>query len=415
MAYAPNFNDPAYGYSGGGILGSQPAAQPRGILSGFGGAFRQLLDPQTALPMAAALIGGRNPQESLAGAFAAAAPGLAATKRRMAINDWLKAKSSGDPAALESAKANLINAAPELGMASAAYDLTPKAPIEMSPGSRLAQYDPAKGQYVEQGGASGRGDGTPYDINAAKNLYEAKYGTAGNRDANSPDFGWFYKNEYPSFGTAAPAAPGSSPPMRGKSESDVRRGIMAANAIAKNYIEYPIYKLVSNASPYISRIDVAANKRNSAGDVELIDSSIKLATGGGQITEGQTSAYGAGRSYWDTIAIAKQKLENGGILSDDQRQQIKELSHEVFAAYQKQFQPLYDEAMSQMDKAGVDPEYRGVMPDLNKISRAGGVAGGNGEAPKAGDNGLPAVRPRAINPQTGAAVEFDGSAWVPAQ
>ncbi len=94
----PNFNDPAYGFpSQGGILGGQGGA-PSGILGGgFGSAFRQLLDPAIAMPMAAALIGGRTPQESLAGAFAQAGPGLVASKKRMLWNAWLKAGAPKDP------------------------------------------------------------------------------------------------------------------------------------------------------------------------------------------------------------------------------------------------------------------------------------------------------------------------------
>ncbi len=109
--------------TGGGLLGGQ-AAPGGGILGGFGSSFRQLLDPQTALPMAAALIGGRNPQESLAGAFAAAAPGLAATKRRMVVNDWLKAGSPRDPA--HPATQALLAAAPELASAYAGSIIAPK-------------------------------------------------------------------------------------------------------------------------------------------------------------------------------------------------------------------------------------------------------------------------------------------------
>ncbi len=391
MAYAPNFNDPAYGYSGGGILGSQPAAQPRGILSGFGGAFRQLLDPQTALPMAAALIGGRNPQESLAGAFAAAAPGLAATKRRMAINDWLKAKSSGDPAALEKAKANLINAAPELGMASAAYDLTPKAPIEMSPGSRLAQYDPAKGQYVEQGGAAGRGDGSPYDLEQGAKAYKAQFGEGANLAIDAPDFQAWYRSAWPQFGQGqaagaqGPQAGSGQPlPKRPLSDTDIARYNRASNAATKNWLELPGYKLVSQGAPYLSRIEAAAQHPGSISDQELLDSVTKLNNAGGQVTEAQVAIVLKGASLSDKINIWSNMMsKQGGVLSDDQRRQLIDVAHAVYRGYQKMYQPVYDDAIKKLKGQGIPPQYWNI-PDLNSLSNAAGIAGGGGEAPAIG-------------------------------
>ena len=75
-------------YTGGGILGGGEQ-QPSGILGG--GGFSQLLDPQVAIPIAAQLIGGRNFQQSLSGAAAAAAQAIPDAKRRAALNAWIKA------------------------------------------------------------------------------------------------------------------------------------------------------------------------------------------------------------------------------------------------------------------------------------------------------------------------------------
>ncbi len=153
MAYFPNFTNPSYGDfpQTAGVLDPRPAQQ-RGVLGG--GGFSSLLDPSIALPAAAAMIGGRNLQESLAGGFAAAAPGIVNMQKRKAINAWLKAKSSGDPAALEQAKQNLISQVPEIGQQIAAYDLTPHAPIAVSAGDRLAQYNQSTGRYEEAGGGA---------------------------------------------------------------------------------------------------------------------------------------------------------------------------------------------------------------------------------------------------------------------
>ncbi len=159
-----------------GILSGQ-AAPGGGILGGIGGSFRQLLDPQTALPMAAALIGGRNPQESLAGAFAAAAPGLAATKRRMAMNDYLKAKSSGDPAALDKATQNLYQAAPEFAASSIASQMTPHREFKQIGQSVMGQptygwVDPVAGSVEPVGQNGGIGGGAADNANTGSgNLY----------------------------------------------------------------------------------------------------------------------------------------------------------------------------------------------------------------------------------------------------
>ncbi len=394
MAYFPNFNDPAYGMPGvdptqtGGILGGQPAA-PRGILGG-GGGFSSLLDPSIALPAAAALIGGRNLQESLSGAFAAATPGIVNMRRRNAINDYLKAKSNGDPAVLEQAKRNLINAAPELGQQIAAYDLTPKAPIEMSPGSRLAQYDPAKGQYVEQGGASGRGDGSPYDLQQGASAYKAQFGEGANLAIDAPDFQSWYRSAWPQFGQGqsaggqGPQAGGGQPlPKRPLSDTDIRRYNMAANAATKNWIELPGYKLVSQGAPYLSRIEAAAQHPGSVSDQELLDSVTKLNNAGGQVTEAQVAIVTKGASFRDKAQIWVNQLSSGGVLSDDQRKQLFDVAHAVYRGYQKMYQPVYDDAIRKLKAQGI-PEAYWNIPDLNKLSNAAGIAGGGGEAPAIG-------------------------------
>ncbi len=389
----PYFNDPSYGWNSpdigqtAGILGQQPPQQ-RGILGG--GGFSSLLDPSIALPAAAAMIGGRNLQESLAGGFAAAAPGVVNMQKRAAINDWLKAKSSGDPAMLERAKQNLISVVPEIGQQIAAYDLTPKAPIVMSPGATLAQYDQTKGYYTEPNGASGRGGGSPYDLEQGAKAYKAQFGEGANLAIDAPDFQSWYRSAWPQFGQGqagggqGQGAGGGQPlPKRPLSDTDIRRYNMAANAATKNWIELPGYKLVSQGAPYLSRIESAAQHPGSISDQELLDSVTKLNNAGGQVTEAQVAIVLKGASLRDKAQIWANQLGTGGVLSDDQRKQLIDVAHAVYKGYQKMYQPVYDDAIRKLKAQGI-PEAYWNIPDLNKLSNAAGIAGGGGEAPAIG-------------------------------
>ncbi len=165
MAYFPNFNDPSYGdypadptQTGGLGLSSQA---PRGIL---GGGYSNLLDPSIALPAAAAMIGGRNLQESLSGAFAAATPGIVNMRKRTALNAWLKAKSSGDPAALKQATDALYQADPAIAESMAVNEMTPHRQFTQIGQSVMGQpqygwVDPVAGSVepVAQSGGIGGG------------------------------------------------------------------------------------------------------------------------------------------------------------------------------------------------------------------------------------------------------------------
>lgn len=385
----PNFNDPAYGMPSAGILGNVATTPASGggifggdigAAGGIGAWFRQ--NPQSIMALASGLLSGRSPQESMALAaqgYGAAAP---AERARNATVDWLTSGQTVDPKFRDMLMKN-----PTLAEAYAQAKIVPHQLVPLAPGSQLA--DPFTGK-IAGGAAVGRGDNSNYDLKAAGDSYDQQYGTAANRDANAPDFQWWYQNQWPQFGQGAAAAPGSMAPTRGRSDADIRRNLMAAKAISGPYIDHPIYKLVANGAPYLARIDVAAQTPGSAADQEILDSATKLATGGGQITDSQVNTILHGSSFWDKLNVYEKQLQSGGVLSNDQKQQIKTLAHNVFAEYQKQYQPIYDAAMSEMDKAGIPKDFRGVMPDLNALSRAAGVAGGNGEAPLPGDNGLPA-------------------------
>ncbi len=174
MAYFPNFTNPSYGdfpvdpTQTGGILGGQSAA-PQGVLGG--GGFSSLLDPSIALPAAAAMIGGRNLQESLAGGFAAAAPGVVNMQKRTALNAWIRAKSSGDPAALKQATDALYQADPAIAESVASQALTPHRQFTQIGQSIMGQpqygfVDPVAGSVepvAQSGGLGGDAAGAGAD------------------------------------------------------------------------------------------------------------------------------------------------------------------------------------------------------------------------------------------------------------
>jgi len=61
----------------------------------------------------------------------------------------------------------------------------------------------------------------------------------------------------------------------------------------------------------------------------------------------------------------------GGILSDDQRQQLNTIANQVYAQYQKAYTPIYNQETAAFDEAGIDPSFSGMIPDLNSLSTVG--------------------------------------------
>ncbi len=145
------------------------------------------------------------------------------------------------------------------------------------------------------------------------------------------------------------------------------RFTLAANRIAKNFIDLPQYKLTANGLPYLQRIQAADSIPGSVSDAELLDSIVKLNTGGNQVTEAQVKLITGGRSLSDSMNVWKNKLINGGVLSDTQRKQLTQLATKVFDRYKKDYQPVYDQVTNQLKAAGI-PETFWTIPDLNKLS-----------------------------------------------
>lgn len=148
---------------------------------------------------------------------------------------------------------------------------------------------------------------------------------------------------------------------------DISRYGRAANSIVKNFIDLPQYKLTANGLPYLQRIQAADSIPGSVSDAELLDSIVKLNTGGNQVTEAQVKLITGGKSYSDAVNVFQNKFANGGVLSDTQRSQLTQLATKVFDRYRADYQPVYDKATSQLRAAGI-PEAFWTIPDLNRLS-----------------------------------------------
>lgn len=163
-----------------------------------------------------------------------------------------------------------------------------------------------------------------------------------------------------------------------------RRFGMASNSIVGPLMKLPQYELTANGLPYIQRIQAALTKPGSVSDQELLDSFTKLSTSGNAITDAQVRIITDGKSLSDWASTVGQKLQSGGVLSNDQRKQINEIANRTYAKYREGYQPLYDEATSKLTAAGI-PKPFWTIPDLNKLNAAqtggGGTASGTNIAP----------------------------------
>lgn len=318
----------------GGILGEQPA--PFVPFGGYGGQPAQtpksgLSDflPMLGNVISSGLAGGRNFQAGLAEADRGAAQIKAkraddATKT--AINNWMKAGSPRDPN--HPALRALFDAAPVLAEKYAMQQMAP----------------------------------TGQDLTAEQKNYRA-----GLQDPNFKDYQEHMR-----------------PGLDENNPLNVRRWTLSANAAVKPYTELSAYKLVANAAPFLSRIEAVQDAPGSVSDQELLDSVTKLNTGGNQVTEAQVNLVLKGRSLQDQINVwSNYMAANGGVLSDDQRKQLRDVAHAVYKGYQKMYQPIRDAAVKQLKGRGIPEAYWGAIPDLNSLSQAAGIA--TDGQPAAGD------------------------------
>ncbi len=174
-------------------------------------------------------------------------------------------------------------------------------------------------------------------------------------------------SSYKAYGGGSGGSSSTTSGQQSYSTIDISRYGRAANSIVKNYIALPQYSLTANGYPFLQRIQAANAEPGSVSDAELLDSIVKLNTGGGQVTEAQVKLITGGQSLSDALNVWKNKLGNGGVLSQSQRQQLTDLANAVYARYAKDYQPVYNQVTSQLKAAGI-PEAFWTIPDLNSLS-----------------------------------------------
>lgn len=159
-----------------------------------------------------------------------------------------------------------------------------------------------------------------------------------------------------------------------------QRFTLESSRITHPLTTLPQYQLTANGLPYLQRIDAAMKTPGSVSDQDLLDSLTKLNTAGNAVTDAQIKVITDGKSYSDWAGTLANKFKNGGVLSDNQRGQIKEIANNIYSNYKKGYQPVYDQAVSQLRAAGV-PEAFWTIPDLNKLTAGNDkIGGGDGSS-----------------------------------
>jgi hypothetical protein len=153
---------------------------------------------------------------------------------------------------------------------------------------------------------------------------------------------------------------------------------LASSAITTPFMKLPQYELTANGLPYLQRIEAAMKTPGSVSDQDLLDSLTKLNTAGNAVTDAQVRLITDGKSYGDWAGTLANKFKNGGVLSDNQRQQIKEIANNIYENYRKGYEPVYEQATSQLKGAGI-PEQFWTIPNLNKLNAGQSHIGGGGE------------------------------------
>lgn len=146
-----------------------------------------------------------------------------------------------------------------------------------------------------------------------------------------------------------------------------QQNTISAARITKPYTDMPLYQQTAGAQLYLDRINAARQHPGSVADQELLDSLTKLNTGGNAVTDAQVHIITGGKSFGDWLNVTGNKLKTGGVLSDDQRNQIVKIANSVADNYRSSFQPLYDRVSKQLTDAGV-PKPFWTIPDLNAIA-----------------------------------------------
>lgn len=282
------------------------------------------------------------------------------------VDAWIEAVQNGN-ATMQQVPANIRNQV-AVGMAGG----TPAKPVvDAATDVAVKQLIAANPATNQAGGKNNVNNGAAWD--AAAKAIDAQFGagTATKYDA------WL-KSVYEN---------GQDPNSLGAS-SDIysplsaSRYTMASNRIVSNFVQLPQYQLTAGGLPYLQRIAAAIKTPGSISDQDLLDSLTKLNTAGNAVTDAQVKLITDGKSLSDAVGVWTNKLTTGGVLSDNQRQQIVKIAREIYKNYQKGYQPVYDQVTQQLKASGIPPQFW-TLPDLNKLGSKSGIDkefGGSGES-----------------------------------
>lgn len=128
------------------------------------------------------------------------------------------------------------------------------------------------------------------------------------------------------------------------------------------------YQVLSTVAPYMANIRAAQTNPGSISDLELLDSYVRLSKGGtGQVTGDQVDIALRGASIGDKASILEQKLQNGGVLSTNQRQQLITLASNVYNENSNDYKKLYVQATQGLQAQGIPVQFWRSLPDLNTL------------------------------------------------
>ncbi len=144
-----------------------------------------------------------------------------------------------------------------------------------------------------------------------------------------------------------------------------------------------------------ARVKAAAALGSGPGDIALIYGFMKLQDPNSSVREGEYATAQNASGIPDRIRAQYNKLVDGEKLAPAVRQNFIATAKTTYEAVQPRLKKIENQYQTRARKQGVDP-------GLFKFQ-----GGGTGEAAPSG--------PIAINPQTGAKVQWNGSAWVPVQ
>lgn len=114
---------------------------------------------------------------------------------------------------------------------------------------------------------------------------------------------------------------------------------IAAKVLNENgFNKDPTIKMYLGADPLLAKVKSALDTNGPVADQELLDAVTMMNTGGSRVTESQVGIILQGQSYDDWLARTQQKIASGGILSPENKAQLKEIAGKTYNALQDNYQ-----------------------------------------------------------------------------